>query len=89
MCGKFIFDNKMSDRTLHLQAHKVLDMSLILSIMYLTPFPVHGLNVLSGVCLAALLSVLFFSFSCHVKVAIQFWSELLALFAVLMVIIHQ
>lgn len=66
MCGKFIFDKKkMWDRTLHLQAHTVLDMSLILSMMCLTPFSVHGLKVLSGVCLAALLSVLFISFSCQ------------------------
>lgn len=52
----------MSDRTLNLQAHQVFAMSLILSMMCLTPFPVHGLKVLSGVCLAALLSVLFISF---------------------------
>lgn len=55
----------MSNNAVYLEAHIVLDMSLITSIMCLLPFPVHSLKTLSGVCcLAALsLSVLLIGFN--------------------------
>lgn len=60
-------------------------MYLITSLMHLPPFPVHCLKVSCGFCcLAAILSVLLIGFMSE-KVGIQCWSELLALFAILMV----
>lgn len=79
----------MSDNTVYLQTHKLLDMSLIKNKMRLLQFPVHGLKVLSGVCcLAALSSVTLIGFYV-IQVGNYCWSELLAPFAILRVEVHK
>lgn len=80
----------MSDNTIYLQAHKVLDMSLITSKMHLPPLPVHSLKVLRSICCLAALSLSVLSIGFYVR---KCWDPVLVIiigtFAILGVEVHK